>query len=167
MNWGVTGSGIHRRGPEGSDRTLLDLFLTNAANCEFPKMPRPFALTAAELHETPFQGSRRRHFHAAAAAAAARPDGTRAVTGGDRHFRGRGGQVRDFGEEKGVSDPSLGLNRVGGKRRVGREETREQSARRTDSTCQTLRMAGHGGPGGGTFFPAASGQREGPGLFPF
>lgn len=37
---------------------------TNAANCELPKVPRPFALSSAELHEAPFHGSRRRHLSA-------------------------------------------------------------------------------------------------------
>lgn len=49
-------------------------FRTNATGCEFPKVPGPFAFSSAQLHEAPFQGSRRRHLPAVAA----RPDGTRA-----------------------------------------------------------------------------------------
>lgn len=61
---------------EGQARALLAYFRTDAADCEFPEAPRLFALSTAELHEAPFQGSRRRHLRAAAA----RPDGTPAVS---------------------------------------------------------------------------------------
>uniref|UniRef100_A0ABI7Y4D1 Uncharacterized protein n=1 Tax=Felis catus TaxID=9685 RepID=A0ABI7Y4D1_FELCA len=64
-------------------------------------MSRPLALSTAELHEAPFQGSRRRHLPAAAA----RLDGTQARMGGHRHFRGWGGrscgQVRKPEEKRG------------------------------------------------------------------
>lgn len=85
---------------EGSDRALLGCFRTNAANCEFPKVPRFFAFSTADLYEAPFQGSRRRHLPAAAAA---RPDGTPAGPGGCRHFRGR-----DRGGEDGWRVPERG-----------------------------------------------------------
>lgn len=49
-------------------------FRTNVADCEFPKVPGPFAFSSAQFHEAPFQGSRRRHL----SAVAAKPDGTRA-----------------------------------------------------------------------------------------
>lgn len=49
-------------------------FRTNVADCEFPKVPGPFAFSSAQFHEAPFQGSRRRHLPVVAV----RPDGTRA-----------------------------------------------------------------------------------------
>lgn len=92
--------GIHGKIPRaGAASSPTGCFRTNVANCEFPKVPWPFALSSAELYEAPFHGSRRRHLPAAAAA---RPDGTPAQPGGCRHFRGRSkhrcGQVKKPGK---------------------------------------------------------------------
>lgn len=134
---------------EGSDRVLFGCFRTNAANCEFPKVSRPLALSTAELHEAPFQGSRRRHLPAAAA----KPDGTRARPGGYRHFRGGRScrQVRKPAEKGGYNSPLRGFQSVGWRTRVDREEARGESGRgsrlclREPSPCRL----GHPRPGGG------------------
>lgn len=156
---------------EGSDRVLPDCFRTDAGNCEFPKVSRPLALSTAELLEAPFQGSRRRHLPAAAAG----PDGTRARPAGQRHFRGRGGWskelVRKPAGKEGTIDSSLrGFQSVGWRTRVDRKEARRQRGKREPTLLAgTLaRPAGWDIPsGGGTLFPASSGQGAGPGLFPF
>lgn len=155
---------------EGSDRVLLGCFRTNATDCEFPKVSRPLALSTSELHEAPFQGSRRRHLPAAAA----RPDGTRARPGGYRHFRGRGGrscgQVRKPAEKWGVQQTVRCevFSQLAGEREwTGRKpEEKGTGGSRLCLREPSLGRLGHP-PGGGTLFPASSGKGAGPGLFPF
>lgn len=122
MDWESETQGP-RRGARGeeSGRALPGCSRTSAAHCEFPKVPRPFALSTAELQEAPFQGSRRRHLPAAAA----KPDGTPAGPAVSS-LPGRGGrrrrQVKKLGEEEeeGGCDPAWrGSHRVG--RRRGRK----------------------------------------------
>lgn len=154
---------------EGSDRVLLGCFRTDAGNCEFPKVSRPLALSTAELLEAPFQGSRRRHLPAAAA----RPDGTRARPGGHRHFRGRGGWRCGLVRKRAGKEGTIDLRCEASSQLVGEREwtgrkPEDKGAKGTDSACGNFSLAGWDIPsGGGTLFPASSGQGAGPDLFPF
>lgn len=104
MNWESETQGP-RRGARGEEwgRALPGCSRTSAAHCELPKVPRPLALSTAELQEAPFQGSRRRHLPAAAAkpdgtpagpAASSLPGAGRAEAPAGKAARGGGGRLR-------------------------------------------------------------------------
>lgn len=135
---------------EGQDRVLVSCFRTDATNCKFPKVPRPFALSTAELYEGPSQGYRRRHLPAAAAA---RPDGTPAEPSGCRHFRRRGRRRRGLlakpGEEKGTFRPCLRGSSEGWRRMVGGEKPEEKGEGGAESCCGNVRVTGQEAAGGG------------------
>lgn len=148
---------------EGSDRALLGCCRTNAANGELPKVPRPFALSTAELHEAPFHGSRRRHL----------PAPPRGLTG---HQQGRAGVVTSGGGAGGqVGKP----REVEGGRvlrceastelagdQVRREEAEGEEARGSLPTLseETFSWPARTPPRGGAIFPGGLGAGGGAGF---